>query len=386
MNYSHFADNPSGSLVPTVHNEKAFLPDPLPPAISLEPALGPFGEAMQAVGHLNAIIRQLPNPYMFIRPLQRIEALTSSSMEGTIASVDELVMAEFWAENSVTDPAREVYNYVKALDYAQNELSKIPLSHRLIKRTHEILMSGVSSHRGANKRPGEYKIDQNFIGGKNIHNARFIPVPPGLTVEAMDHLEAYINEDEQNGIPPLINAALIHYQFETIHPFADGNGRVGRILVPVYLLQKGVLQSPILYISPSIEEDKDMYIDLMYKVSSSSQWLEWIIYFLNVVKSACEESIETINAMVALQERYRKKSHEISRSPTTFKIVEYLFERPIVTIPMAASVAGVTYPSAANAINMLEENGILRHLRNTNNPKMFIAPEIIKLSAGISEN
>jgi Fic family protein len=247
-------------------------------------------------------------------------------------------------------------------------------------------MSGVSSHRGANKRPGEYKIDQNFIGGKIIHNARFIPVPPGLTVEAMDHLEAYINEDEQNGIPPLINAALIHYQFETIHPFADGNGRVGRILVPVYLLQKGVLQSPILYISPSIEEDKDMYIDLMYKVSSSSQWLEWIIYFLNVVKSACEESIETINAMVALQERYRKKSHEISRSPTTFKIVEYLFERPIVTIPMAASVAGVTYPSAANAINMLEENGILRHLRNTNNPKMFIAPEIIKLSAGISEN
>jgi Fic family protein len=383
MDYDAFRGSPSGRLVPTIHDQLAFVPHPLPPALDLSSMMVEFGETMQAIGDLNGISRQLPNPYMVIRPLQRREALTSSSMEGTHASPDDLVLLEAGEEHAADDSTREVLNYIKALNEAERSLAELPISHRIITNSHRILLAGLSKHRGANKRPGEYKQVQNFIGGKTIEEARFMPPPPAEADVCMNQLEAYINRGDRDLIPPLVDAALIHYQFETIHPFADGNGRVGRILIPIFLIERGVLEKPLLYISPYLEDHKDKYIDLMYEVSRTGAWLEWISFFLRSVKASCREAIDTIHALRQLQDEYRERAHKVSRSGTAIRIVDSLFEKPVISIPDAAAIAGVTYPPAAAAVQRLVEAGILRELITETQPRRFMAPEVVMISAGI---
>jgi Fic family protein len=260
-------------------------------------------------------------------------------------------------------------------------LKTIPVSWRMMRQAHATLLSGLSKHRGADKRPGELKVHQNFIGGRSIEEARFIPPPPNDAQLAMADLEKYINIETAR-FPPIIDLALIHYQFETIHPFADGNGRVGRILVPIILMQKGLLDKPILYVSPYIEEHKDQYIDLLYKVSRTGAWDEWIRFFLMAVRESCAETIVTIDRLFNLHREYRERAHNVSRSATTIKIVDSLFERPVLSIPDAANVASVTYPAAAAAVAKLVKAGILRVMRSETQPKRFIAPEVVMISAG----
>jgi Fic family protein len=251
----------------------------------------------------------------------------------------------------------------------------------MMREAHATLLSGLSKHRGADKRPGEFKIHQNFIGGASIEEARFIPPPPNEAQAAMADLEKYINCETPH-LPPIVDTALIHYQFETIHPFADGNGRVGRILIPIILMQKNLLDSPILYISPYVEEHKDEYIDLLHEVSRSAAWVEWIRFFLRAVRISCDETIITIDRLLELQREYRTRAHQASRSGTAVKIVDSLFERPVLSIPDAANIAGVTYPPAQAAIAKLVEAGILREMGNPIQPKRFIAPEVVTISAG----
>lgn len=382
MDFAAFSGSPAGRLVPTTHGQKAFVPNPLPPAIDCSGFMIELSETMHAVGNLTGISRQLANPYMVIRPLQRREALTSSSMEGTHASPDDLVILESGSEQPVDEAAREVLNYINALDGAVKALESIPVSWRMMREAHATLLSGLSKHRGADKRPGEFKIHQNFIGGRSIEDARFIPPPPKEAQAAMADLERYINT-ERPLFPALVDAALIHYQFETIHPFADGNGRVGRILIPIILMQKGVLDKPILYISPYVEERKDEYIDLLYDVSRAEMWEEWIRFFMHAVRASCHETIKTIDKLFNLQTEYRERAHKASRSGTSLKIVDSLFEKPVLSIPDAASIAGVTYPAAATAISKLQEAGILRELNMATQPKRFIAPEVVLISAGL---
>lgn len=386
MDRAAFRESPAGKLVPTTHGQHAFVPNPLPPAVNLQPLMVEFGEAMQAIGDLNGMSRELPNPYMVIRPLQRREALTSSSMEGTHASPDDLVLLEAGEQHAADDSTREVLNYITALNAAERSLSELPISHRVVKNTHRLLLEGVGKHRGAHKRPGEYKHVQNFIGGRSIEDARFMPPPPAEAQECMDQLEAYINRDDLSVIPPLIDAALIHYQFETIHPFADGNGRVGRILIPIFLIARGVLEKPLLYVSPYVEDNKDEYIDLMYDVSRIGAWSAWISFFLRAVRISCREAIDIVNALKRLQAQYRDTAHQVSRSGTAIRIVDSLFEKPVISIPDAAAIAGVTYPPAAAAVQRLVEAEILREIKTETQPKRYIATEVVMISAGMRRN
>jgi cell filamentation protein, protein adenylyltransferase len=251
----------------------------------------------------------------------------------------------------------------------------------MMRQAHATLLSGLSKHRGADKRPGEFKVDQNFIGERAIEEARFIPPPPSDAQIAMSDLERYINS-ETASFPPIIDLALIHYQFETIHPFADGNGRVGRILITIILMQKGLLDKPILYVSPYIEEHKDEYIDLLEKVSRVGAWDEWVRFFLKAVRESCAETIVTIDRLFALHKEYREQAHKASRSGTTIKIVDSLFERPVLSVPDAATIAGVTYPAASASIAKLVEVGVLREMASLTQPKRFIATGVVMISAG----
>lgn len=228
----------------SVHAVRAFVPDPLPPKIDLSAIFVEYGNAMAGIGALNAKIAQLRNPRLIIRPLQRREALLSSAMEGTYTTNDELALLEAGVEEGARADTREVLNYSTALSYAVTLMQDLPICHRLIKKVHEKLLAGLPHGRGGNKRPGEYKHDQNWIGGATLQKSRFVPPPSAEAAMAMDRLEAFVNRPESGDIPPLLEAALVHYQFETIHPFADGNGRVGRILIPLILLSRGLIGTP----------------------------------------------------------------------------------------------------------------------------------------------
>jgi Fic family protein len=386
MDAGQFKDSPSGTLIPTIANQMAFVPNPLPPIIDYSEIALPLAQAMQAIGELNAMGRSMTNPMLVIRPLQRKEALLSSAMEGTYTTANALVLAEADKDANVDAQTIEVRNYTRAFEAADKMRREIPISNRLIKETHRVLLSQVSSYRGINKHPGEYKNQQNFIGGYNrkIEDARFVPPPPAETELAMAELEKYINRQNDGGIPPIIDAALIHYQFETIHPFADGNGRVGRILIPIYLMEVGVLASPLLYLSPAVEGQKDSYVDLMLDVSKNGSWTPWIKFFLNLVTQSCNAAQKTFNDLEMLRRIFSAKISSAKGSARLVTIANELFISPVISIPETATRFSVSYPSAKGLIERLVDLEILTELSDSSNPKLYICWPVIDLSEGKS--
>lgn len=382
MDATEFKDSPAGTLTPTIAGQQAFVPNPLPPPIDYPIIIGPFSRAMQAIGELNGLGHQLDNPLVVIRPLQRHEALLSSAMEGTFTTANALALAEVEADQYIDEATKEVRNYVRAFDEALRILKEVPVSNRLIKAIHHTLLSGLTTQRGANKRPGEYKTQQNFIGGstRRIEDARFVPPPPQETEIAMAALERYLNRDEEAGIPALVDAALMHYQFETIHPFADGNGRVGRILIPIYLVQRGVLQQPLLYFSPAVEGQKARYVDAMLAVSKKGDWSTWIVFFLEAVAAACAKSADTIERLLTLRDRFRQQIAESGGSARYSIISDRLFSTPVISAPEAATLLQVSYPAAQNALTRLAKLGILTELGYTSHPKRFIATAVLDIT------
>lgn len=382
MDPIEFKDSPAGSLTPTIAGQQAFIPNPLPPQIDYPAIIGPFSRAMQAIGELNGLGHQLENPLVVIRPLQRHEALLSSAMEGTFTTANALALADAEADQYIDEATKEVRNYIRAFDEALRMLQEIPVSNRLIKAVHRALLSGLTTQRGANKQPGEYKTQQNFIGGatRRIEDARFVPPPPQETEIAMTALERYLNREHDAGIPPLIDAALMHYQFETIHPFADGNGRVGRILIPIYLMQRGILQQPLLYFSPAVEGQKARYVDMMLGVSRHGAWSAWIVFFLEAVTAACAKSADTIGRLLALRDRFRQQIAESGGSARYSIISDRLFSTPVISAPEAATLLQVSYPAAQNALTRLEKLGILTELTYTSHPKRFIATSVLEIT------
>lgn len=361
----------------------AFVPHRLPPpGIDFGAIAMPLATAMQAIGELNGAGSRIADPSLVILPLQRKEALLSSSMEGTYTTANALAIAEAHGEAYADPSTIEVRNYIRAFEVADRLRHELPISNRLIKATHRELLSGVPSERGAHKRPGEYKDQQNFIGGRNrqIEHARFVPPPPAETEIAMAELERYINREAKNGIPPIIDAALLHYQFETIHPFADGNGRVGRILIPLYLLQEKVLDRPLLYVSPTVEGRKDDYVDLMLGVSRDGAWTPWFEFFLDIITLSCRSACRTVAELEALQEDFRTRIAESGGTARDMVLVDRLFASPVVSIPEVAVLLNVTYPSAKAAVERLANLEILRELEETSNPKLFICPPVIEIS------
>lgn len=381
MDASLFEGTNSGGLVSTIEGMQAFVPNSLPPNINLGGIINEFGEASAALGGLSEIGSTISNPYMVIRPLQRNEALRSSAMEGTFSTADDLALVEALDETADNNSAREVHNYIRAIDFAIDQIKTLPISHRLIRGMHAVLLEQATKARGSNKRPGEYKIHQNWIGALQIQKARFIPPPPANAQDCMDNLEAFINTDTAL-LPPLIATGLSHYQFETIHPFSDGNGRVGRMLITLELLDKGLLSSPLLYVSSYIEANKDEYIDAMFAVSSQGDWERWLRFFLLAIKESCAETTKTIGRLNELQERYRGLLHAKSKSMSALSIADHLFESPVISITEASKICGTSYQSAKKNVDQLVRLGILQQVRGFENPKLYWAKEVIDISDG----
>lgn len=382
MDAQAFRESPAGRLVPTIREQLAFAPHPLPPkvdAATLAP-LASIAEASMLLGELNGIGRSLPNPYLLVRPLQRREAVASSNIEGTYTSLSDLLLFEAGAEYASRPPdTREVYNYVAALEHAMRRLSELPVCLRLIREVHERLLRGLPKHRGSGIVPGEFKREQNWIGGRTIERSRFLPPPPQETAAAMDALEKYIQRENTKDLPPLIDLALIHYQFEAIHPFADGNGRVGRLLIPLILHERGVLPQPFLYMSPYFEDHRDEYIDRMFEVSRSGDWAAWVTFFLNGVSVSCRETILIVQRLQDLNVRYRTKAQQARSSALLTRLVDFLFEEPYFSIPRAQEILGITYKPTRNIVEKLIAEGVLAEVSLPTRPRYVMAPEVLDI-------
>ncbi len=380
MDAKQFKGSSAGRVVPVGHGVVAFVPDPLPPKLNLEPLIPLLQEAAMSLGELNGIGRTMANPYLLISPIQKREAIASSSIEGTVTSLPDLFLFEEGADETKRPPdTREVHNYVRALEHGIRRLEELPLCLRLIREVHGILLEGVQKHRGANIVPGEFRGDQNWIGGRTVSVARFVPPPRSELMGCLDSFEKFLQSDEHNNLPPLVRMALVHYQFETIHPFPDGNGRVGRLLVPLYLCEKGILPQPLLYMSTYFEQYKDEYIDLLYNVSVSGGWHDWLEFFLVGVRAQCQDTILRVGKLLELQATYRAALAEVRSTALATRLVDIIFERPFLTIPRVASALEVTYRSARKTVEKLVDLGMVQELEGGTRPRFFVAQDVFEI-------
>jgi Fic family protein len=377
-----FTDSAPGRLVPTTHGLLAFVPDPLPRGIALPPAaVKRLAAAERAIGRLSGVTLQEFNPYLISSPLLHREAILSSRMEGTITTPEQLVLLE--AEQTDHGPRGvkdedtvEVLNYVRAMQHGLRRLESLPVSLRLIKEIHGVLLSGV---RGERQDPGSFRRRQNFIGrraGDRIEDARFIPPPVQEMDRALSDFEAYLH-DESIEDPFLVQLALTHYQFEAIHPFRDGNGRVGRLLIPLIMIAKERLDAPVLYLSVFFERNRDPYVDLLLRVSQTGDWIRWIDFFLEGVVESANEATRQAAALMDLRQRYHRQFQSARSSAKIIRLVDELFQSPSITIRRAATMLSLTAQGAANNIQKLEAAGVLRETTGRKRNKVFVADEIL---------
>jgi Fic family protein len=381
MDPSKFNPEQQKHLIRSADGAWAYVPPPLPPQINLSAFALPLTSAAAAVGELKGAARRLQNPYMLIGALQRREALTSSAMEGTITTLGDLVLEEAGGETPKNDDARETFNYVRAIEHATRMIKELPLSHRVIKAAHEILLQGLSPARGAGKRPGEYKVHQNAVGkqGDTVQSARYVPPPPAETQVCMDQLESFINQERTTTAENLTDLALAHYQFEAIHPFADGNGRIGRMLTTLMAMQSGLTDFPLLHVSANLESKKDEYIDRLFAVSTDGRWNEWIAFFLTSIEQSSMKATAMVDRILSLQANLRQRAANAGKSPRLPMIIDSLFDKSWTTTGEIQRVCGVTFPTAQSDIRTLVKGGILNEMDWTK-PRIYYAPEILALS------
>ncbi|AOE82748.1 Fic family protein [Pseudomonas sp. TCU-HL1] len=337
---------------------KSFSPTPVNREWQwLDPQLNTLLErASRALAELNALSLMVPDVDLFIRMHIAKEANTSSRIEGTQTQMDEAIMRKEQVAPEKRDDWQEVQNYIEAINTAIEDLKHLPLSIRLLKQTHALLMQGV---RGDHKLPGEFRTSQNWIGGSNLNNAVFVPPHPDEVPELMSDLEKFWH-NEQVQVPDLIRIALSHYQFETIHPFLDGNGRIGRLLITLYLVDKGLLHKPALYLSDFFERNRGAYYDALTVVRSSNDLVHWLRFFLTAVVETADSSKNTFLAIMALRQDVE---HHIlglgGRAENAKKLLLYLYQRPMLSVNEAAEHLGVTHQSANTLIKKLEQMKIL---------------------------
>ena len=353
----------SGRYISQSTGYKAFIPSDLPPVptVEMDNELNQLlSEANIAIGRLDTMGYLLPNLEHIIAMYVRKEALLSSQIEGTQASLEDIFEYESDVVMGNAHDVEEVVNYIKALNYGLKRLEDFPMSIRLIKEIHEILLLNT---RGKEKTPGEFKRSQNWIGpaNSNLKNASFIPPPPFEALEAMGALELYLHQE--NTLPILVNCALIHYQFETIHPFLDGNGRLGRLLITFYLCWKRVLEKPLLYLSYYFKQHRQEYYDRLNMVRAHGDYEQWIIFFLKGVISTSQSALETIKNVLALAERHKKLLFEKKvSSPLAIGLLDHLFIRPIVSIQEVAKHFKVSYQTAKSLVDQFLGIGILKEI------------------------
>ena len=348
-----YRSNLSGEL-----SYKSFIPNSLPPTPELEmdsELLQLLIETSRKLAELDGVAKRIPNMNLFVSMYVRKEALMSSQIEGTQATLED-VLDPMIDANTNRDVA-DVVNYIKATEYAIKRLNSLPLCNRLLRETHAVLMENV---RGQEKNPGEFRHSQNWIGGQGstIKNARYIPPCPEDMVVAISDLEKYINDNENYDV--LIRAALIHYQFETIHPFLDGNGRIGRLLITLYLIEKGALSTPALYISYFLKKNRVEYYDRMTEVRTKGNYEQWVRFFLQAIKECAEDAILTIDKLDALHNKNTTIINGLRRTAkNAILLFNYLEANPIIDIKKTSQVLGVSYNTVATQVKRFMDFGIL---------------------------
>ncbi|CAN5552266.1 Fic family protein [soil metagenome] len=336
-----------------------------------------LSEADRKLGELNAFSMLIPDVDFFIKMHITKEATKSSRIEGTQTSIEEALQSEENINPERRDDWQEVHNYIEAMNYAIGQLEKLPVSNRLLRQTHKKLLQGV---RGKQKMPGDFRTSQNWLGGASLKDAAFIPPHHDELPDLMSDLEKFLNNDELQ-VPPLIRIALAHYQFETIHPFLDGNGRLGRLLITLYLVSNKIINKPALYLSDFFERNRELYYDSLTAVRSKSTLDKWITFFLVGVLETAQNSIETFNAIIKLRQQVEEKKIITlgKRAPMAMNLVRYLYSKPIVDTNEIAVALEVNISTAHRLVQDFEKLQILIEQTGYKRNRVFVFEDYIKL-------
>lgn len=367
-------NNRAGCFITNLSGEMAyqsFRPNPLPPEPPIEMSnemIAKLVDANRKLATLDGLSSRIPNMDLFVSMYVRKEALLSSQIEGTQCTLDDILNP--FAEENTNLNVSDVVNYIRAEEFAIDRLQTLPLCNRLIKETHAVLMEGV---RGQEKNPGEFRYSQNWIGGQGstLRNARYIPPNPEDMINAMSDLEKYMNGEDS--LDPLIQAALIHYQFETTHPFLDGNGRVGRLLITLFLMEKKILSTPSLYISYFLKMNRIEYYDRMTQVRKTGDYEQWILFFLQALSDSAEDAIQTIDRLTEIHNRNVQKFNSMTKRQQTNAInfLIYLEKNPIIDIQKTAAALNLSYNTVAKSVALFVDNGILQQTEKSGRSKIY---------------
>ena len=378
----------AGTFVMQPGGYKAFVPNPLSPAPSIrydEKLQSLLSKADRALARLDGITTVLPNPDLFIAMYVKKEALLSSQIEGTQASLEGVL--EFEADlvpKENVNEIKEVINYIKALNYGIKRLKELPMSLRLIKEIHRSLLEET---RGAHRNPGEFRKSQNWIGphGASLNEAIFVPPPPEIVIPAMGELEKFFHK--KTDIPPLVKIALIHAQFETIHPFLDGNGRIGRLLITFYLFWEEILSKPLLYLSFYLKKNRAEYYDLLMKVRLKGAWEDWIKFFLKGISETSEEAGKTAREVIQLKEELITKLYKNSISSVYgVKLIDLLFQTPLMSVKEVSEKLNISKEAANELVKKFEKIGILKEITGKQRYKKYSFKGYIDIIARGTKN
>jgi Fic family protein len=363
----------SGRVVKCSGGYEAYVPDPLPPDIQFSPSLlRSLSDADRLIGKLAGEGRRLHNPHLLMRPFVKREAVLSSRIEGTQATLGELLAADAGAAVTRSpDDLREVANYVTALEYGVDRLSALPLSLRLVTELHEKLMQGV---RGDHATPGQFRRSQNWIGppGCTLENASYVPPPVDELMGCLGQWEIFLHD---RTLPPLVQAAMMHSQFEAIHPFLDGNGRVGRLLITLFLVERDILPTPLLYLSAFFEATRPDYYSLLKGVTTEGVWEDWIEYFLNGVARMSQDALSRAERINSLFEAWQKSTTGPSKVPQ--RILELLEANPYCTITRLAQELGIAFTTAQRGVDRLVSLDILEPVNDTARDRVFCVQKVM---------
>lgn len=367
-------NNRAGCFITNLSGEMAyqsFRPNPLPPEPPIEMSnemIAKLVDANRKLATLDGLSSRIPNMDLFVSMYVRKEALLSSQIEGTQCTLDDILNP--FAEENTNLNVSDVVNYIRAEEFAIDRLQTLPLCNRLIKETHAVLMEGV---RGQEKNPGEFRYSQNWIGGQGstLRNARYIPPNPEDMINAMSDLEKYMNGEDS--LDPLIQAALIHYQFETTHPFLDGNGRVGRLLITLFLMEKKILSTPSVYISYFLKMNRIEYYDRMTQVRKTGDYEQWVLFFLQALSDSAEDAIQTIDRLTEIHNRNVQKFNSMTKRQQTNAInfLIYLEKNPIIDIQKTAAALNLSYNTVAKSVALFVDNGILQQTEKSGRSKIY---------------
>jgi Fic family protein len=335
-----------------------------------------LSQADRELGRLDMYSKYIPNIELFISMHVLKEATQSSKIEGTQTNMDEALLEKEDLPLDKRDDWEEVQNYIKAMEWAIGHLDKLPFSSRLIRETHRVLLQGV---RGEKKQPGEFRMSQNWIGGATINDAVFIPPVHSSVPELMNDIEKFIHNEEIH-IPELLKIGLVHYQFETIHPFLDGNGRVGRLIIPLYLVSKGILQKPVLYLSDFFEKNRKLYYDNLTTVRENNNLEQWFKFFLVGVIETAKNGIITFDSILQLQKQIDIDIQSLgSRALKARKVIDYLYKRPMITADKVSEVASISMPSSYKLISDLEKLHVLKENTGGQRSRVYVFDNYLNL-------